>query len=59
MARRKKTRIVLGVITAREQILNTSIGHQSHISGTGAHRSKKHDRKLRRKRDKQATKGWD
>lgn len=59
MARKHLKPEVIGVLTTLQLLRMGRIGHVPHATGTGAHRSKKHDKKLRRKRDRKATKGWD
>ncbi len=40
-------------IKGMDSFKRVSIGHPSHISGTGVHKNRKRDSKLRRKLDKQ------
>ena len=46
----------VGTIKAID-LIHAPRGHQSHISGTGAYRNRKHDKKLRRKEDRRSCAG--
>jgi len=51
MKRRSKKTQHVGTITSAE-LLAAPRGHQDHMTGTGAHRDRKRDRKLQRRQDK-------
>lgn len=47
----KKKTIHVGTISGRELLLKTSLGHQSHLSGTGAWKNVRRCKKTRRQED--------
>jgi len=58
MSRRKKTEHV-GTIKGIDLLLHASTGHTAHLTGCGAHKEKKRDKKRRRHEDRRACRNWD